>query len=66
MEDTIMCPVCKINLEYTEFRLDGFDGEYAWFKSSGHCPECGRKYCWFEKFKFVSASELGCVGEKEQ
>lgn len=40
MEDTVMCPVCKADLdfEYSAFRLDDFHGESAWFKSYGHCP----------------------------
>ena len=35
MEDTVMCPVCKVdlNFEYSAFKLDNFNGESAWFKS---------------------------------
>lgn len=68
MEDTIMCPVCKADLdfEYSAFRLDDFDGESAWFKSYGHCPECGRKYRWYEQYNFAGASEPVCIDEREE
>ena len=68
MEDTIICPVCKADLdfEYSAFKLDNFNGESGWFKSYGHCPECGRKYRWFEEFKFAGASEPVCIDEREE
>lgn len=68
MEDTVMCPVCKADLdfEYSAFRLDDFHGESAWFKSYGHCPECGKEYRWYEQYNFAGASEPVSISEREE
>ena len=60
-----ICPVCDTDLEYTNFVLDDCNGDEVWFKSHGHCPECGREYHWHDKYNFAGITLPECVGERE-
>ena len=66
MQDIAMCPICETEIEYTDFVFDDCDGDTAYFKSHGRCPECGREYRWYERYEFADVIELECVGEREE
>ena len=66
MQDIPMCPICETEIDYTRFCFDDCDGDTAYFKSHGRCPECGREYRWYEKYYFGTITDLSCISEREE
>lgn len=66
MQDIAMCPICETEIDYTNFWFDDCDGDTAYFKSYGYCPECGREYRWYDRYSFAGIVELECVGGREE
>lgn len=66
MLDTAMCPICETEIKYIGFWFDDCDGDTAYFKSHGRCPECGREYRWYERYYFGTITDLNCIGEREE
>lgn len=53
-------PECECG-EEIEFERDEFfdaDSDIVLYKAYGHCPKCGKKYCWKDAYVLEDFSDL--------
>lgn len=44
------CPNCGADIIYNSFAYDDYDENEVYYKGTGTCPDCGKKWEWEEKF----------------
>ena len=58
------CPNCGADIIYNSFAYDDYD-ENVYFKGTGQCPDCGKKWEWEEKFVLSEIRSFKEVREEE-